>query len=65
MYKPSKYLMTIKKIVTEIRNGYSVTDNMQLLYESNLPSVKRVDQMKIYPSNVSANICLKTLEGTF
>ena len=33
--------MTNEQIVTEIRNGYSVTDNMQLLYESNLPLIKR------------------------
>lgn len=33
--------MTNEQIVSEIRNGYSVTDNMQLLYESNLPLIKR------------------------
>lgn len=33
--------MTNEQIVTEIRNGYSVTDHMQLLYESNLPLIKR------------------------
>ncbi|MBD5495422.1 MAG: sigma-70 family RNA polymerase sigma factor [Lachnospiraceae bacterium] len=33
--------MTNEQIVTEIRNGYSVTDNMQLLYESNLPLIKK------------------------
>lgn len=33
--------MTNEQIVAEIRNGYSVTDNMQLLYESNLPLIKR------------------------
>lgn len=33
--------MTNEQIVTEIRNGYSVTDYMQLLYESNLPLIKR------------------------
>lgn len=32
--------MTNEQIVTEIRNGYSVTDNMQLLYENNLPLIK-------------------------
>lgn len=29
--------MTNEQIVSEIRNGYSVTDYMQLLYESSLP----------------------------
>jgi len=33
--------LTNEQIVSEIRNGYSVTDNMQLLYESNLPLIKR------------------------
>ncbi len=33
--------MTNEQIVSEIRNGYSVTDNMQLLYESNLPLIKK------------------------
>ena len=33
--------MTNEQIVTEIRNGCSVTDHMQLLYESNLPLIKR------------------------
>ncbi len=33
--------MTNEQIVAEIRNGHSVTDNMQLLYESNLPLIKR------------------------
>ncbi len=33
--------MTNEQIVCEIRNGYSVTDNMQLLYESNLPLIKK------------------------
>ncbi len=33
--------MTNERIVTEIRNGYSVTDNMQLLYENNLPLIKK------------------------
>lgn len=34
--------MTNEQIVTEIRNGYSVTDNMQLLYERNLPLIKQI-----------------------
>ena len=33
--------MTNEQIVSEIRNGYSVTDYMQLLYESNLPLIKK------------------------
>lgn len=33
--------MTNEQIVEEIRNGSSVTENMQLLYESNLPLIKR------------------------
>lgn len=33
--------MTNEALVERIRNGYSVTDNMQLLYENNLPLIKR------------------------
>ncbi len=33
--------MTNEQIVSEIRNGYSVTDYMQLLYESNLLLIKK------------------------
>ncbi len=33
--------MTNEQVVSEIRNGYSVTDYMQLLYESNLPLIKK------------------------
>lgn len=33
--------MTNEQIVEEIRNGYSVRENMQLLYERNLPLIKR------------------------
>ena len=33
--------MTNEQIVSEIRNGYSATNNMQLLYESNLPLIKK------------------------
>ena len=33
--------MTNEQIVSEIRNGYSVTAYMQLLYESNLPLIKK------------------------
>lgn len=35
------YFMTNEQIVEKIRNGYSVTENMQLLYENNLPLIKR------------------------
>lgn len=31
--------MTNEQIVSEIQNGYSVTDHMQLLYENNLPLI--------------------------
>lgn len=34
--------MTNEQIVEEIRNGYSVTDNMQLLYENNLPLIRQI-----------------------
>lgn len=33
--------MTNEELVAEIRSGLSVTDNMQLLYESNLPLIKQ------------------------
>lgn len=33
--------MTNEQLVEEIRNGYSVTENMQLLYEKNLPLIKK------------------------
>lgn len=33
--------MNNEEIVSEIRNGYSVTDRMQLLYESNLPLIRK------------------------
>ena len=33
--------MINEMIVAKIQNGYSVTDNMQLLYERNLPLIKR------------------------
>lgn len=33
--------MTNEQIVEKIRNGYSVTDNMQWLYENNMPLIKR------------------------
>lgn len=33
--------MSNEQIVSEIRNGYSVTDNMQLLYENNMPLIKK------------------------
>lgn len=34
--------MTNEQIVSEIRNGYSVTDNMQSLYEKNMPFIKMI-----------------------
>lgn len=34
--------MTNEQMVSEIRNGYSVTDYMQLLYENNLPLIKKL-----------------------
>ena len=33
--------MTNEQLVEEIKNGHSVTENMQLLYENNLPLIKR------------------------
>lgn len=33
--------MTNEHLVEEIKNGHSVTENMQLLYENNLPLIKR------------------------
>lgn len=36
--------MTNEQLVAEIRNGYSVTDNMQLLYQKNLPLIKKIIQ---------------------
>ena len=33
--------MTNEQIVFEIKNGYSVTDHMQLLYENNMPLIKK------------------------
>ena len=33
--------MSNEEIVKRIRNGYSVSDNMQLLYEKNLPLIKK------------------------
>lgn len=34
--------MTNEQIVDKIRNGYSVTDNMQLLYEKNRPLIRKI-----------------------
>lgn len=34
--------MSNEEIVFEIKNGISATDNMQLLYESNLPLIKKI-----------------------
>ena len=35
------FLMSNEELVKRIRIGYSVTDNMQLLYEKNLPLIKK------------------------
>ena len=34
--------MTNEQLVEKIRNGYSVTDNMQALYQNNLPIIKQI-----------------------
>ena len=34
--------MTNEQLVEQIRNGYSVTDNMQTLYQNNLPMIKQI-----------------------
>ena len=34
--------MTNEEIVEKIKNGYYVTDNMQLLYERNIPQIKQI-----------------------
>lgn len=44
--------MTNEQLVEKIRNGYSVTENMQLLYERNLPLIKQ----KIKPYTAYENI---------
>ena len=44
--------MTNEMIVAKIQNGYSVTDNMQLLYERNLPLIKRFIRPYIDYENV-------------
>lgn len=33
--------MTNEQIIEQIKSGYSVTDNMQMLYEKNLPLIKK------------------------
>ena len=33
--------MSNEELVEQIRNGYHVTENMQVLYENNLPLIKR------------------------
>lgn len=49
--------MTNEQIVEEIRNGYSVTDNMQLLYENNLPLINRY--IKPYTAYEPMEDCLQ------
>ena len=34
--------MTNEQIIEQIKSGYSVTDNMQMLYEKNLPLIKKI-----------------------
>ena len=33
--------MSNEELVERIRNGYHVTENMQVLYENNLPLIKK------------------------
>ena len=33
--------MSNEELVEQIRNGYHVTENMQVLYENNLPLIKK------------------------
>lgn len=49
--------MTNEALVERIRNGYSVTDNMQLLYENNLPLIKRY--IKPYTAYEPMEDCLQ------
>ena len=34
--------MTNEQIVQQIQNGSDVTDNMQMLYEQNLPLIRKI-----------------------
>ena len=49
--------MTNEALVERIRNGYSVTGNMQLLYENNLPLIKRY--IKPYTAYEPMEDCLQ------
>lgn len=49
--------MTNEQIVEKIRNGFYVTDNMQLLYESNLPLIKQF--IKPYTAYEPMEDCLQ------
>lgn len=49
--------MTNEALVERIRNGYSVTDNMQLLYENNLPLIKQY--IKPYTAYEPMEDCLQ------
>lgn len=49
--------MTNEALVERIRNGYSVADNMQLLYENNLPLIKRY--IKSYTAYEPMEDCLQ------
>lgn len=49
--------MTNEALVKRIRNGYSVTDNMQLLYENNLPLIKQY--IKPYTAYEPMEDCLQ------
>lgn len=49
--------MTNEALVERIRNDYSVTDNMQLLYENNLPLIKRY--IKPYTAYEPMEDCLQ------
>ena len=33
--------MSIEELVEQIRNGYYVTEHMQVLYETNLPLIRK------------------------
>ena len=40
--------MTNEQIIEQIKSGYSVTDNMQMLYEKNLPLIKKIIKPYLY-----------------
>ena len=54
--------MNNEELVFEIKNGISTTDNMQLLYESNLPLIKKFikgekDRIKKICSKEKESVC--------